>query len=141
MEYATTNEGSKTTNKSLDEVNDTNFAPVSESPDNPSESSIANKHEISTISLNSVTEKNQYSNCKVCKIKILFKHINIHMKHKHPMSYDVYRSKNKIQQIPDKLQNKEPSNSKQLEENSGTQNDMAELIEGSTKTILQSCAK
>ena len=54
MEYVTTNEGSKTTNKSLDEVNDTNFAPISEFPKKPPESSIANKHEISTISSKSV---------------------------------------------------------------------------------------
>ena len=145
MEYVTTNEDSKTTNKSVDEVNNTNFAPVSEFHEKPEESNIANKHEISTISSNSVTAKSQYSNCKVCKIKILFKHMNIHMKkHRHPLSYDIDRSKNKIEQInqsTDKSQSKEPSNSKQPEENSGTQNDMAELIEGSTKTILQSCAK
>ena len=176
MEYVTSNEGSKTTNKSLDEVNDgiedgsadlfiekdvdgdemwfgdkekprkrveklpkwqqtakitssdkvveimditsenslfnsnsdTKFAPVSESHEKPSESSIANKHEISTISSNSVTEKSQYSNCKVCKIKILFKHINIHMKkHRKPLSYDSIRYKNKIDRInqfPDKSQ-------------------------------------
>ena len=122
MEYVTTNEGSKTTNKSLDEVNDTNFEPVSESPEKPSESNIAKKHEISTISSNSVTAKSQYSNCKVCKIKIPFKHINIHMKkHRRPLSYDFIRSKNKIERInqfPDKSQRKEPSNSKQPEENS-----------------------
>ena len=108
MEYVTTNEDSKTTNKSVDEVNNTNFAPVSEFHEKPEESNIANKHEISTISSNSVTAKSQYSNCKVCKIKILFKHINSHMKkHRKPLSYDFIRSKNKIDQInqfPDKSQ-------------------------------------
>ena len=108
MEYVTTNEDSKTTNKSVDEVNNTNFAPVSEFHEKPEESNIANKHEISTISSNSVTAKSQYSNCKVCKIKILFKHINIHMKkHRKPLSYDSIRSKNKIDRInqfPDKSQ-------------------------------------
>ena len=155
MEYVTTNEGSKTTNKCLDEVNDgidqsfvnasitsnsdTNFAPVSESHEKSSESKIAKKHEMSTISSNSVTEKSQYSNCKVCKIKIPFKHINIHMKkHRKPLSYGIDRSKNKIDQIPDKSQSKKPSNSKQPEENRCTQNDMAKLIEGSTKTIQKS---
>ena len=62
-------------------------------------------------------------------------------KHRHPLSYGIDRSKNKIEQInqfPDKSQSKEPSNSKQPEEYSGTQNDMAELIEGSTKTIQKS---
>ena len=150
MEYVTTNEGSKTTNKSLDvdqsfvnasiiSNSDTNFAPVSESHEKSSESKIAKKHEMSTISSNSVTEKSQYSNCKVCKIKIPFKHINIHMKkHRKPLSYGIDRSKNKIDQIPDKSQSKKPSNSNQPEESSGTQNDMAELIEGSTKTIQKS---
>ena len=59
-------------------------------------------------------------------------------KHRHPLSYDIDRSKNKIEQInqsTDKSQSKEPSNP---EENSGTQNDKAELIEGSTKTIQKS---
>ena len=59
-------------------------------------------------------------------------------KHRHPLSYGIDRPKNKIDQIPDKSQSKKPSNSKQPEENSCTQNDMAELIEGSTKTIQKS---
>ena len=44
-------------------------------------SKIANVNEMSAISSN-------YENCKVCKVRILFKHINIHMKAKHPSSFE-----------------------------------------------------
>ena len=128
-------------NDLFDPNSDANFSPVSESHEKPSESSIVNVQEICTNSPNSVTGKSQYSNCKVCKIRIPFKHINIHMKARHPSPYNVEKFKNKIEenkQFPNKSQSKEPSNSKQVDENSAIQNDLSELIEVSTKTVQES---
>ena len=60
---------------------DTIFEPTDKTHEKLLESKIANLNEQSGISSN-------YENCKVCKVRILFKHINIHMKAKHPSSFE-----------------------------------------------------
>ena len=120
---------------------DTNFAPTNETHEMPSVSSIRNVDEMLTISSDSVNEKNKFSKCKICHKMIPFRFINIHLKHKHPFLHDVDRSKRKIEetkQFPYKLQSKGPSDPKQADKSSATQNDVAKLIKVTPKTVRAS---